>query len=389
MSTAPQRSTRLTDLPPVLIATGNSAIRTHVTRLLREWQWPMFEASGGADAISKLESTDCRVLLLDEQLPDINASDVTSLVGDRFPGVDVLMLDRQTGLPMRGDPPKREETQNLLRVLCPEEHHASDDASTQAGTSAVPENLPGMIGQSTAMKRVYRHTRLVAPRTTPVLLMGESGTGKELVARSVHALSARADKPFMTINCAAIPESLLEAELFGYVRGAFTGAAQNRIGRIHAAQGGTLFLDEIGDMPLSLQAKILRFLEQGEVQRLGSSDVFTVDVRVVAATNADLDARVAAREFRTDLYYRLAVFPIELPKLAQREGDIALLAREFLASMAGSCVTLSEAAMKMLERHAWPGNVRELRHVIERAVILAGSATCILPEHIILRASAN
>jgi transcriptional regulator with GAF, ATPase, and Fis domain len=234
------------------------------------------------------------------------------------------------------------------------------------------------------MQRMYKAVRLVAPRQTPVLLVGESGTGKELVAQAVHKLSRRADKPFLTINCAAIPETLLESELFGYVRGAFTGAAQSRIGRIHAAQGGTLFLDEIGDMPVSLQAKILRFLEQGEVQRLGSSDVFRVDVRVIAATNADLEKKVAEQQFRKDLLYRLAVFPIALPALRTRQDDVAQLAHHFLEELGADGAEFSPEASKLLFAHDWPGNVRELRHVIERASILADGSPQIGPEHIVL-----
>src|ERR1700743_2595794 len=174
-----------------------------------------------------------------------------------------------------------------------------------------------MIGSSRAMEQVYRLVQMVAARDTTVLVTGETGTGKELVAGAVHALSKRAKHPFVVVNCAAIPESLLEAELFGHARGAFTGAVQSRLGRIHVAQGGTLFLDEVGELPLSMQAKLLRFLQSGEVQRLGSSDVFQVDVRVIAATNATLLERVAAGTFRQDLYYRLAVFPIHLPPLRE------------------------------------------------------------------------
>jgi DNA-binding NtrC family response regulator len=370
-------------MPGVLLATTNTAVRQQVSRVAEERRWPMIEAYGGADALDKLESSECRLLLMDEQLPDLQASELAALIGDRFPGVDVLMLDARTGLPAKTAGLKTEAAYDLLRILLSTpEQEAEGPAATAAATI---ESLPGMIGASAAMRKVYRGTRLVAPRETPVLLVGESGTGKELVAQSIHKLSRRADKPCMTINCAAIPESLLESELFGYVRGAFTGAAQSRIGRIHAAQGGTLFLDEIGDMPLSLQAKILRFLEQGEVQRLGSSDVFRVDVGVVAATNADLEKKVEQQLFRRDLLYRLAVFPIALPALKDREADIADLARHFLHDIAGSSAEFTAAAMRVLEAHDWPGNVRELRHVVERASILADGAQRIGPEYIVLK----
>ena len=179
---------------------------------------------------------------------------------------------------------------------------------------------------------MYRLARLVAPRDTAVLIVGSTGTGKELIARGIHDLSRRSRGPFVVVNCAAIPESLLEAELFGFTRGAFTGAFQSRLGRIHAAHGGTLFLDEIGELPLSMQSKLLRFVQEGEVQRLGSADLFRVNTRLIAATNADLLQRVRERQFREDLYYRLAVFPIHLPPSANRAEDILPLAQHFLAN---------------------------------------------------------
>jgi transcriptional regulator with GAF, ATPase, and Fis domain len=243
--------------------------------------------------------------------------------------------------------------------------------------------LRSMIGDSEPMQRTYAVTRMVAARNTTVLITGESGTGKDLLAQEIHLISPRRNQPFVVVNCSAIPEPLLEAELFGYTKGSFTGAVQSRIGRIHAAHGGTLFLDEIGDMPLSLQSKILRFLEQGEVQRLGGNDNLRVDVRVVAATNADLKKKVAQHEFREDLYYRLAVFPIHLPPLRERMEDLEELAVTFAAKYRPGS-SLSPAAMDILEQHRWPGNVRELRNAIERATILAGEYPEIKPEHIFL-----
>ncbi|MGH9434859.1 MAG: sigma-54 interaction domain-containing protein, partial [Terriglobia bacterium] len=249
--------------------------------------------------------------------------------------------------------------------------------------------LPGMIGVSHAMRNVYRMSRLVALRSTSVLLTGETGTGKELVAKAIHVLSARQKQPFITVNCAAIPEPLLEAELFGYARGAFTGAFQSRMGRIHAAHGGTLFLDEVGELPLSMQAKLLRFLQEGEVQRLGGQDVIRVDVRVIAATNAHLTKLVAEKAFREDLYYRVAAFPIDLIPLRDRQDDIPPLGNHFLQSFCHEAnipsKTVSGEAGKLLGKHAWPGNVRELRHVMERAFILSEDAHTILPEHVSLQ----
>jgi transcriptional regulator with GAF, ATPase, and Fis domain len=240
-----------------------------------------------------------------------------------------------------------------------------------------------MIGDSPAMQRIYKLTRMVATRDTTVLITGESGTGKELVAQEIHLLSPRRNEPFIVVNCSAIPETLLEAELFGYTKGSFTGAVQSRIGRIHAAHRGTLFLDEIGDLPLSLQSKILRFLEQGEVQRIGGNDNLKVDVRVVAATNADLKKRVAQQQLRDDLYFRLAVFPIHLPPLRDRLSDLPEMAYAFVSKFHPG-VSLTPESLRVLEQHNWPGNVRELRNVIERATVLVGSGHEINPEHIIL-----
>jgi transcriptional regulator with GAF, ATPase, and Fis domain len=247
------------------------------------------------------------------------------------------------------------------------------------------EALPGMTGHSPSLRRVYHLARLVAPRQTTVLLTGETGTGKELVARALHALSPRRDRPFVIINCAAIPEPLLEAELFGYNRGAFTGAFQSRAGRIQMAQGGTVLLDEIGDLPLSMQAKLLRFLQEGEVQRLGGSDTLRVDARVIAATNACLPRLVKERRFRDDLYYRLAVFPIEIDPLRQRREDITPLSEGFLDFFSQDAHVPAKAfsppAARALKEYSWPGNVRELRQVIERAFILAEEQWELKPEH--------
>jgi transcriptional regulator with GAF, ATPase, and Fis domain len=235
----------------------------------------------------------------------------------------------------------------------------------------------------------------VAPRKTSVLITGETGTGKEVVARALHELSTRADRPLVVVNCAAIPEALLESELFGYSRGAFTGAVQPKLGRVQSADGGTLFLDEVGELPLALQAKLLRFLQEGEVQRLGSNDVVKVDVRVVAATNVDLahPASDKNKPFRQDLYYRLAVFPIELPPLRERGEDVLALASHFLAALCkGDSVapkSLDAAVKERLLRHHWPGNVRELQHCVERAFIMAQDKSILKLEHLPLLISAN
>ncbi len=204
-----------------------------------------------------------------------------------------------------------------------------------------------------------------------------------MIAQETHLISPRRNQPFIVVNCAAIPDALLEAELFGYAKGSFTGAIQSRMGRIHAAHGGTLFLDEIGDMPLALQSKILRFLEQGEVQRLGGNDNLKVDVRVIAATNSNLKQRVEQQLFREDLYYRLSIFPIHLPPLRDRMSDVKELAL-FFANRFRPGISLAQDALQVMHQHSWPGNVRELRNAIERATILAGHEDEIRAEHMIL-----
>jgi transcriptional regulator with GAF, ATPase, and Fis domain len=242
-----------------------------------------------------------------------------------------------------------------------------------------------MIGNSRIMQPVYRLARLLAPRNTTVLIAGPTGCGKEIVARAIHQLSPRAARAFAVVNCAAIPETLLEAELFGYARGAFTGAMQSYAGRIQTAQGGTLFLDEIGEMPLSLQPKLLRFLEQKELQRLGSAEIVRVDARVISATNAHLLTLVREGKFREDLYYRLCAFPIEIPPLRDRSEDIAQLAGHFLGKLTSPLPApqLSAPALRLLKTQPWPGNIRELQNVIERALILSEDQV-IRPEHLLL-----
>jgi DNA-binding NtrC family response regulator len=233
---------------------------------------------------------------------------------------------------------------------------------------------PRIIGEDGRLRQVSQQLHRAAATDATVLLEGESGTGKELFARALHVLSPRGDGPFVAINCAAIPETLLETELFGYEKGAFTGAGQRKPGRFELAHRGTLFLDEIGDLPLPLQAKILRAIEEKEFERVGGTQSLHVDVRVVAATNRNLKQRVAERQFREDLYFRLSVFPIQIPPLRDRGDDVLILARHFVEKFCRDlnkkALTLSESAIEDLKAYAWPGNVRELQNCIERAVIL-------------------
>lgn len=244
-----------------------------------------------------------------------------------------------------------------------------------------------LIGNCPAIERLADAIALIAERRSTVLITGETGTGKEVVAQALHLASGRKGE-LVTINCAALPEALLEAELFGHTKGAFTGAQQARVGRFEAAQRGTIFLDEIGDMPLDLQAKLLRVLQEREIQRLGSSETIAIDVRVVAATNADLLSKVEDGRFRQDLYFRLNVVPIHLPPLRERGADIALLARHFavkICALEGLPVkTISRAAFVRLEEHHWPGNIRELENTIERAVAMSGRNAELTPGDLML-----
>lgn len=366
-----------------LIASPCSTVREQLAYRLSGRCRPIQQVIGGADALAKLEKGGWQVLFLDRRLPDLDAEEVTAIIERRFPGIKVVMLDSEQEA---GAEPEDGHVPHLVRSAerCIEEHESSPEPQA---LERQPEPLPGMIGTSDAMQIVYRRVRLVARRPTNVLIAGPTGSGKELVARALHTLSPRSAKPLVVVNCAAIPEALLESELFGYTRGAFTGAVQSQLGRIAAAQGGTLFLDEVSELPLGMQAKLLRFLEQKEIQRLGTNEVTRVDVRVIAASNVDLAERAMRGEFRQDLFFRLAAFPIELPPLAARLADIVPLAEHFLAAMAAAMeapvLALSAEAIRVLEAHAWTGNVRELQHVMERASILAEDCGLVGAEHLL------
>ncbi|MGN7821532.1 sigma-54-dependent transcriptional regulator [Chitinophaga sp. 22536] len=255
--------------------------------------------------------------------------------------------------------------------------HGVETGMIREETAAMPVETtldPDIIGSSTAMKKAQEQAGIVAPTNTSVLLLGESGTGKERFARAIHKNSLRKNKPFITVNCAALPVSLLESELFGHERGAFTGAVQKRIGKFEQAHGGTLFLDEIGELPLEAQVKLLRTLQEKEIEKLGGGQLTKVDMRVIAATNRNLEKEVAEGRFRLDLYYRLNVFPIALPPLREHKEDIRPLALYFLQKLSGNTGKkvsgISEAVLQTLEQHDWPGNIRELEHLIERQFIL-------------------
>jgi DNA-binding NtrC family response regulator len=388
-----------------VIASPSSAFREQVVDRLNGRCRPVQQVLGGADALAKLEKGDWQLLFLDRRVSDLETGELIAIIQKRFPGIQVVLLDSARGFSAEPGETMRESVSNLtvssltVSNLTPSSLTPSNlalpggarrmaEVSNSKRTSETAEfaPLPGMIGRSEAMQRVYRLARLVAPRTTTVLIAGATGSGKEVVARALHTLSSRAGKAFVAVNCAAIPEALLESELFGHARGAFTGAVQAQVGRIPAAHGGTLFLDEVSELPLGMQAKLLRFLEEKEVQRLGTAEVSRVDVRVIAASNVDLAGRAGRGEFREDLFYRLSAFPLELPPLTERREDIIPLAEHFLACMTaaigGTCPRLSSEAVAVLESHPWKGNVRELQHVMERASILVENGDAVLTEHL-------
>jgi len=373
----------------ILVASPSTVVRQRVLESLRSPDRRFEQATGGAEALVHLESGFWQVLFLDRRLPDLDAEELSQTVRQRFPGIEVVLLDPDSD----AEPTAPEEKADLLPEMWPAagpstNHVGADEVlpAARASHSILEVPLPGMIGNSPIMQPVYHLARLLAPRDTTVLITGPTGCGKEIVARAIHHLSPRAGRTFAVVNCAAIPETLLEAELFGYSRGAFTGALQSYAGRIQAAQGGTLFLDEIGEMPLSLQPKLLRFLEQKELQRLGSAEVVRVDARVVSATNAHLLTLVREGKFREDLYYRLCAFPMEIPPLRDRPEDIAQLAAHFLGKFAARLPApqLSSPALQLLKTQPWAGNIRELQNVIERALILSEDQAVIRPEHLLL-----
>jgi formate hydrogenlyase transcriptional activator len=260
------------------------------------------------------------------------------------------------------------EIRELRDQLSKEKLYLEDEIRTEM-------NFAQIIGNSSSLRKVLKHVETVAPTDSTVLIYGETGTGKELIARAIHDLSPRRSKPFVKLNCAAIPTGLLESELFGHEKGAFTGAIAQRIGRFEVANGGTIFLDEIGEVPLELQTKLLRVLQEREFERLGSSRTLRTDARLIAATNRDLEVMVSEQKFRSDLFFRLNVFPVHVPPLRERQGDIPLLVRHFTQQfsrrMKKAMDTIPSAAMDALCRYHWPGNIRELQNVIERAVIIS------------------
>ena len=387
----------------VVVASADMNLRQSLCRSLQQMRWEVREAAGGAAAIAFLEECQPEALLLDSCLPDLEIGALVDIVQQLYPSVDLIRLDRLPAVQSLKNGRKHEllhaireagSSRTMNGVIWSQREWITSKAKDSSGSPSpvgIPSSpadqesdaprsvslLPGMVGDSEAMRELARLVRLVAPHAARVLIEGETGAGKELVARAVHTLSERESKPFVALNCAAIPETLLEAELFGHTRGAFTGAVQSRLGRIEAANGGTLFLDEIGELPLVLQAKLLRFLENGEIQRIGGNDTVHVDVRVVSATHQALEDRVKNGTFRLDLYHRLAVFPVQVPPLRERLEDLSMLVEEVLRNLGRQTPRkrISSLALQCLTEHPWPGNVRELQNVLQRAVILADART--------------
>jgi DNA-binding NtrC family response regulator len=385
----------------VLLVEDKDSLRTMLRLALEEDGHRVIEARDQPEAEQAI-TTRCPALVLsDLRLPAGDGFGVLRAAKDADPDVPVIVMTafggiedavramRDGALDFLAKPVDPEHL--LLRVRrALEQRRLATENLLLREELAQRRGMPLMVGEHGSLRKVMQAVQRAAGADTTVLIEGESGTGKELVARAVHALSSRASGPFVAINCAAIPETLLETELFGYEKGAFTGATGRKLGRFEVANRGTLFLDEIGELPLGLQAKMLRAIETKKFERVGSNVPLQVDVRIVAATNRNLKAAVAGKRFREDLYFRLSVFPITVPPLRERASDIPSLAQHFVERFCREqnkrVLTLSPAALDVLQTYAWPGNVRELQNCLERAVIL--SEDTIQPGHLQLVAAA-
>ncbi len=373
--------------PQILIVEDEPEMRQVLADMLARPGWRVTQAADGVEALELLAARRPDVVLTDLNMPRMDGRELLRRINERYPGLPVVVLTAYGTVPgaveaMRGGafdflakpPPGPQQLRDVIgRALA-------------CGGEGPQRGAPGdlvLVHEDPAMDETLSVARAVAPRTTTVLITGESGVGKEVVARLIHLHSGRPGEAFVALNCAALPESLLESELFGHDKGAFTGAVKAHAGRFEQAHGGTLLLDEVGEMTPALQAKFLRVLETRRVTRLGSARPRPVDVRVLAATNRDLEQEVKAGRFREDLLFRLSVFPIQIPPLRQRPGDVLPLARHFLAQLGGEARprAFTPEAEGLLRGHGWPGNVRELQNVVERAVILAGTGD-IRPAHL-------
>ncbi len=371
--------------PLILIVDDDSPHRSMLRTVLRGWGYAVEEAEDGAAAVEQVKARAFDAVLTDVRMARLDGIAALREIREWNPSIPVLIMTAWSSVQNAVDALRLGACDYLTKPLELDELKLALERALDHTRLARESQEPGraqseasslLLGRSEAMRELVEMVETVAPTEATVLVSGESGTGKELVARAIQAASTRRDKPFVTINCAALAENLLESELFGHEKGAFTGADRRREGRFVQAHGGTLFLDEIGEMPLSLQAKLLRVLQQGEVQRVGCDETIKVDVRVIAATNRVLADEVAAGRFREDLFYRLNVIGLEVPPLRARREDIPLLASTFLERHAAAnrktIKGFTPQAMDAMLRYGWPGNVRELENAVERAVILSG-----------------
>ncbi len=346
-------------------------------------------AADGAEAITALGETPYDLVISDLKMPAVGGLELLAHVRQQFPGLPVILITAHGTVDSAVEALKLGAHDYITKPFDADELHAAVEKAlrTERARRRSVQDDPGwkggrgrfdIIGTTPSMHKVYGLVEKVADSPTTVLLMGESGTGKELVARALHAQSSRRDRPFITINCGAIPESLFESELFGYERGAFTGAATSKPGKFELADGGTLFLDEVGELPREMQVKLLRALQERQVDRVGGTRPVSVDVRVIAATNVDLAVAIGAGTFREDLYYRLNVIQIRLPALRERKEDIPLLVEHFIerfnARLGKRITDMTPEAMATVLAWNWPGNIRELENIIERGVLLADGA---------------
>ena len=381
----------------ILLVEDKDSLRAMLKLALESQGHEVIEARDQPEAVAALRDSQPALVLSDLRLPKGDGMGVLRAVKEADAELPVIVMTAHGSIQDAVEAMKHGALDFLAKPVDPdhlellvsralEQRRLLTDYRLLKEEAAARRGGQNIIGDSQALRQVMTAIDRAAGTDTTVLLEGESGTGKELCARAVHNGSARANGPFVAINCAAIPDNLLEAELFGYERGAFTGATQRKIGKFEMAQRGTIFLDEIGEMPLALQAKMLRVIETKRVERLGGNASIQVDVRIVAATNRMLRQAVASRQFREDLYFRLSVFPVTIPPLRERKEDIPKLAHHFVERVGrdvGKKVTLSPEALQTLVEHSWPGNVRELQNAIERAVILADGDR-LMPRHLSL-----
>jgi two-component system, NtrC family, response regulator AtoC len=374
----------------ILVVDDEQSLRHTISVILREEGYEVATATDGADALAKLAVAPADLVLCDVRMPEMDgmaflerhaAAGGTALVVmmSAYGDADTAIAAMQRGAyDWIQKPFHAEEVVLVVRKAMERERLRADVQRLENELSSLRQSADALVGSSPVMRTALDMARKVAPHSATVLLSGESGTGKELVARLIHRESPRANGPFVAVNCGAIPEALLESELFGHEKGAFTGATRDKAGLFEEAHNGTLFLDEIGELPPALQVKLLRALQEGDIRRVGSTEAKVVDVRVIAATNRDLGADVETGRFRADLFYRINVVAIALPPLRERPDDLPELVQFFLARhatrMGLTAHGISPAAMRVIAEHAWPGNVRELEHAIERALVMTGGA---------------